>query len=175
MNDQPRHRLVLAVYLSTQGFAFVLFEGPLAPFDWGVHGPPPQGVDRNLWCLRRIAQIMRETTPEVLVLQEMSHSAIRRTSRIRRLNETLGEMGDRLGIPVFAYSREQVRAFFMQRGIVTKDAIAEAIAKHIPALARYQPPRRKPWMSEDRRMALFDAAALAFTFYHADLNGTSVP
>ncbi|WP_156527887.1 hypothetical protein [Bradyrhizobium stylosanthis] len=42
---------------------------------------------------------------------------------------------------------------------------AERIAKHIPAFEQYVPPPRKPWMSEDRRMGLFDAAALALTFF----------
>jgi len=42
---------------------------------------------------------------------------------------------------------------------VTKHKIAEAIAKHIPALDLYVPPARKPWMSEKARMGIFDAAA----------------
>ena len=29
------------------------------------------------------------------------------------------------------------------------------------------PPPRKPWMSEDRRMGLFDAAALALVFFQS--------
>jgi hypothetical protein len=35
----------------------------------------------------------------------------------------------------------------------------------LPELAPYRPPRRKLWMSEDDRMAIFDAAALAATFF----------
>jgi hypothetical protein len=40
-----------------------------------------------------------------------------------------------------------------------------ARAKHIPAFERHVPPPRKPWMSEDARMGLFDAAALALIFF----------
>ena len=54
---------------------------------------------------------------------------------------------------------------------IPKDAIAEAIVKHVPAFARYLPPVRKPWMSEDKKMGLFDAAALALTF----IQGRSMP
>jgi hypothetical protein len=43
--------------------------------------------------------------------------------------------------------------------------MAEVIAKHIPAFVRYVPPPRKPWMSEDARRELFDAAALALVFF----------
>ena len=46
-----------------------------------------------------------------------------------------------------------------------KQMVAEAIAKHIPAFERYVPPPRKPWMSEDSRMGLFDAAALGLVFF----------
>jgi Holliday junction resolvasome RuvABC endonuclease subunit len=166
---------VLAIYLSTHGFAFVLFESLQAPFDWGVHGPPPSGADRNEWCQRRVAKIFEQSVPELLVLQDMSKGAFRRTDRIQQLNQAVIERAEAHGIPVFAYSREQVRVCFAQYGIATKDAIAEAIAKNVPALARYTPPKRKPWMSEDRRMALFDAAALALTFYHANGDDRLLP
>jgi len=46
-------------------------------------------------------------------------------------------------------------------------SLALVIAQHIPAFERYLPPPRKPWMSEDARMGLFDAAALALTFFQS--------
>src|SRR5450432_1110765 len=36
MNQFQRYELVLALYPNTRGFAFVLFQGHLSPFDWGV-------------------------------------------------------------------------------------------------------------------------------------------
>jgi hypothetical protein len=35
MSGPRRYALVLAIYLNTRGFGFVLFEGHLSPFDWG--------------------------------------------------------------------------------------------------------------------------------------------
>jgi hypothetical protein len=52
-------------------------------------------------------------------------------------------------------------------GVINKRQLAEAVAKHIPAFQRYLPRVRKPWMSEDSRMHLFDAAALALTFFQS--------
>ena len=69
------------------------------------------------------------------------------------------------GMAVFSYSRTRVRELFASHGATTKHAIAEIIAKHVPAFERYLPPPRKLWMSEDSRMSLFDAAALALTFF----------
>jgi hypothetical protein len=53
----------------------------------------------------------------------------------------------------------------------SKYAIAEAIAKHLPAFERHLPPQRKPWMSEDSRMGIFNAAALALTFFQSTAGG----
>jgi hypothetical protein len=54
---------------------------------------------------------------------------------------------------------------FAEFGLPNKHSMAELIAKHIPALEHYLPPPRKPWMSEDARMGIFDAAALALVFF----------
>ncbi len=56
---------------------------------------------------------------------------------------------------------------FAQQGVINKQSLAEAIARHMPAFERYLPPPRKPWMSEDSRMNLFDAAALALAFFQS--------
>jgi hypothetical protein len=45
------------------------------------------------------------------------------------------------------------------------------IAKRMPAFEPFQPAPRKPWQSEDARMGIFDAAALALTFYHTPPTG----
>jgi hypothetical protein len=65
------------------------------------------------------------------------------------------------------YSRAKVVEHFEEFGATTKQEIAQTIAKHIPALNLYVPPARKPWMSQDARMGLFDAAALAWMFFQS--------
>jgi len=45
------------------------------------------------------------------------------------------------------------------RGEVRKARAGDA---GFPELARFLPRERKPWMSEDERMRIFDAAALAW-------------
>jgi len=58
---------------------------------------------------------------------------------------------------------------------VTKDTIAAAIAKHIPAFERFLPPPRKLWKSEDARMGIFDAAALASRFQRMESGADEGP
>ena len=162
---QRRYDLVLAIHVQSRGFAFVLFEGWLAPVDWGVQ--ETRGADKNARCLTRIASLLTLHTPDVLVLQDMSERGTRRASRIRELNRRTAELADQRGILVRRYSRAQVIECFQEQGARTKQRIAETITKHIPALGLYVPQARKPWMSEDARMGIFDAAALAWMFFHS--------
>src|ERR1700688_4938667 len=141
-----RHRLVLAIYPQTRGFAFTVFEGWLAPVDWGVR--EVRGADKNAHCMKRVTSIFTLHTPDVLVLQDMSEHGTRRAPRIRELNRRAAELADQRGLRVKTYSRAQVIEYFAELGAVTKHKIAEAIATHIPALGLYVPPARKPWMSE---------------------------
>jgi hypothetical protein len=66
---------------------------------------------------------------------------------------------------VRTFSRAEAAKHFALLGAANKQQIAETIAKYIPALALYLPPPRRPWTSEDRRMAIFDAAALAWLYF----------
>jgi hypothetical protein len=65
-----------------------------------------------------------------------------------------------------SFSRRTVQAVFSTSQDVTKYQIAETIVERFPELTPCQPPLRKPWMSEDSRMSIFDAAAFALTFFH---------
>ena len=49
-----------------------------------------------------------------------------------------------------------------------KYEIAIAIAKRFPELAPRLPRLRKPWMSEDDRMSIFDAIGLAAAFFYVE-------
>jgi hypothetical protein len=164
MITRNRYDLVLAIHLQSRGFAFVLFEGWLAPVDWGVF--EARGAGKNTRCLTRIASLFELHTPYVLVLQDTSERDSR-AHRIRELNRRAADLADQQGILVRTYSRAQIGEYFEDLGTVTKHRIAETIAKRIPALNLYVPPARKPWMSEDARMGIFDAAALAWLFYHS--------
>lgn len=163
MNELRRYAFLLAVYLNTRGFAFVLFEGPLAPFDWSVR--EIRGPGKYARNLARIVALLDQYLPEVLVLQDTSPQGTHRAGRITKLNAAIIELAMARGLPVYTYSRDKVREAFWHLGATTKEALAEIIAKHIPAFERYVPPPRKPWKSEDARMGIFDAAALALTFF----------
>jgi hypothetical protein len=66
-------------------------------------------------------------------------------------------------IKVRAVAVRDVRRAFATVGATNKAAVAATLVERFPELAPYLPRRRKPWMSEDERMAIFDATALSVT------------
>lgn len=163
-----RYTLVLSIYVNTRGFAFILFEGRLSPFDWGIR--ETRGPKKCRVCLARITQLFDRYAPDALVIQDTSEQGTERARWICRLNTSIAALAKDRDIPVFAYSRDQVRGAFEGHGCPNKQSLAGLIAKHIPAFEQYIPPPRKPWMSEDRRMGLFDAAALALVFFRSAIS-----
>ena len=170
MTSPLRPSLITAIYLNSRGFGFALFEGPIAPLDWGT--VEIRGKEKREKLLARVDAVFARHRPDVVVLQDTSERGTHRPHRIRRLNETIAVRAEGHGFPVRFFSRNDVRRCFAYLQTVSKDTIAAAIAKHIPALERFLPPPRKLWKSEDARMGIFDAAALATTFFHTvDQNG----
>jgi hypothetical protein len=169
MTQTSRYNLVAAIHLNSRGFGFVLFEGPLAPLDWGA--AEARGKEKRETLLARVDALFARYQPNVIVLQDMSEGGTHRPHHIRHLNEAIVEIAQRYGFPVHFFSRAEVRECFAYLGAVTKDTIAGGIAKRIPAFERFLPPPRKTWKSEDARMGIFDAAALALTLFHCRQNG----
>jgi len=169
MNFLARHTCILSVYANARGFGFALFEGHLAPIDWGI--VEVRGENRNRECVSRVSALFGRYAPAALVIRDVSGRVPR---RIRNLNEAIITLAETQGISICAYSRAQVRHCFEHLGAPTKQYIAEVIAKHIPAFERYVPPVRKLWDSEHPRMGLFDAAALALTFFREQSGQLSV-
>ena len=164
MTSPLRPSLITAIYLNSRGFGFALFEGSTAPLDWGT--VEVRGKEKREKLLVRVDAVFARYRPDVVVLQDMSERGTHRPHRIRRLNETITKRAEGHGLPVRFYTRNDVRQCFAYLQTVSKDTIAAAIAKHIPALGRFLPPPRKLWKSEDARMGIFDAAALALAFFH---------
>jgi hypothetical protein len=166
MTSPLRPSLITAIYLNSRGFGFALFEKPTAPLDWGT--VEVRGKDKREKLLARVDAVFARYRPDVVVLPDTSERGTHRPHRIRRLNDTIAVRAESYGFPVRHFSRNDVRRCFAYLQTVSKDTIAAAIAERIPALGRFLPPPRKLWKSEDARMGIFDAVALALTFFYSD-------
>ena len=163
MNDPKRYMLTLAIYLNSRGCSFVLFEGTLSPYDWGIFDC--RGARKDASCLSKMTELLHLYDIDALVIQHTGADGTRRALRLSMLNTALEAAARAQGVPVFKYSRADVYQTFASAGFANKQSLAKVISLHIPAFERHVPPPRRPWMSEDAMMGLFDAAALALVFF----------
>lgn len=161
MNSR-RYDLVMAIFPSARGIAHVLFEGPYSPVDWGISDPRREHRKRR--AIGHISRLLDHYTPDVLVLRGRVGFPLGR-ARLHKLLEAMEALAATKSVPIAQFSRSQIREAFQFLGSPTRYAIVETIAKNIPMFEPHVPPVRKIWKTEDRRMGLFDAIALALTFY----------
>lgn len=155
----PKLFRVLAIAPSTRGFGFAVLEGEVSLVDWGVK---TVSGDKNVQSLAKVENLITHYRPGILVLEDASAKNSRRSPRIKALSRQIIKMAVTRKISVKLFSRDQVVKTFFADGQGTKHALAEIIAKRFPEeLGLQLPPKRRPWMSEDPRMNIFDAVALA--------------
>ena len=159
---ESKYFRILGVALSTRGFGFVLLEGQEKLVDWGVKSI--QG-DKNTGSSEKVKEMILHYQPGVIVLEDTSSKHSRRSARIHMLNKRIVALAKSLNLKVALFSREQVMHMFFAQGEGTKHARAQIIAARFSEeLASRLPPKRRPWMSEDYRMDIFDAVALSLAF-----------
>jgi Holliday junction resolvasome RuvABC endonuclease subunit len=155
--------LVLSLYPNSRGLGFVLFEGPLSPFDWGV--TEVRGKDKHRRMLRIVERIIDQYRPVVLVIEDWADEAFQRIDRINAFYEAIIVLAKKKLVPVVRYPMRKVREYFAYRNATTKYEIALHIAQIIPALSYQVPPKPTIWRSEDARQGLYDAAAVGLSYF----------
>jgi Holliday junction resolvasome RuvABC endonuclease subunit len=152
---------VLAIALSTRGLGFAVFDGQEF-VNWGEKRVE---AAKNAGSLAKVEKLIADHQPEVIVLEDASAKDSQRAPRIRVLSNKVIALAASRNVRVELFSHEQVKQVFFSTGKGTKHAIAEMIANRFSEeLGFLLPPKRKLYTSEDARMAIFDAAALALTF-----------
>jgi Holliday junction resolvasome RuvABC endonuclease subunit len=158
---------VLAIDPSTRGFGFAVFEGPERLVDWGVRETK---TDKKRRSLKLIAELIEQYQPSVIVVEDYEAKGSRRCQRVGELIKDISKLALKRKIRVRSFSRAKVNQAFSVSGASTKYEIALDIAKRFPELAPRLPRFRKPWMSEDYRMSIFDAVGFGLTFLHSIYN-----
>ena len=157
-------RRVLAIDPTSKGFGYAVLESPAVLVDWGVKHAR---ADRNAECLQQARELIDRYQPEVLVVEDTALKSSRRCSRAAQLIENLLLMAAGRDLGTRRISRLQVQRCFSDSSPATKRQVAVAIARRFPELEPYLPPIRKPWMSEDERMSIFDAVAFGYASYES--------
>lgn len=156
---------VLAIDPSTRGFGFAVLEGPNRLIDWGVKETK---TDKKRRSLKLVEDLLEHYQPSVIVVEDYEGKGSCRCQRVGELINDISKLAARRKIRVRSFARAKVKQVFSESGASNKYEIAQAIAKRFPELAPRLPRVRKPWMSEDYRMSIFDAAAFGLAFFCVD-------
>jgi Holliday junction resolvasome RuvABC endonuclease subunit len=157
-------KVILALYPNSRGFGYACIE--LAEkkqgqkiLASGIMNVRPVGNERTLKHIRKFAEYFK---PELVILRDY-RKATNRGKRIRELITSIVALAQEYRLPVYRYTREQIRHSFEQYGAKTKYEISQKILEGFPELASRAPRIRKVWEEEDYRMGAFDALALVAT------------
>jgi hypothetical protein len=151
----PNTPITLALDTTSGGFAFAVLQGSEALLDWAcseVSKKKPQA-----WR-GRVEKLLTRYEPDLLVIADVEEP--RRGQWAKRFTLDIALLARENGIDIRRVSRREVRDRFADSG-TTKYEIAIAVARLFPELASRLPRQRKPWMSEDKRMSIFDAVSFA--------------
>lgn len=150
---------VLGISPSNRGIAFAILEGRDSLVDWGIKTVTG---DKNNQSIARLQQLIAHYDPGMIAFEDSSAKGSRRSSRIRKLGQKIVKLAGTRKLRVEAFSRHDLIKTFAPDSERTKYGVAKAIAERFPEeLAVRLPPKRKPWESEDSRMNIFDAVAIA--------------
>jgi hypothetical protein len=167
MNEKEVSRpAVMAIDPWRRGFGFAYFEGEQSLIDWGLCQVPLN--NRNEKSLIRLKAMLDRHHPDYLILEPWDAPDCRRCKRVRKFLAAAAKVALSRGIEVRYLSHRDVIISFSQSAVEpSKQVIAKTLALIYPELAFRLPPRRMPWMGEDPRMSIYDAAALAVAYYRS--------
>jgi hypothetical protein len=154
---------ILALHLTSRGFAYCIFEGPGDLIDWGIKRVPKD--EKNRHCISAIEHLIARFDPHAIVFEDTDEAGGRRSARVKHLLRSVEKLADRHSLDSYCYPWPMVFEVFKDGEPQTRHDIAKMMAVILPALKRRLPPKRKAWLPMDPRQALFDSAALGIAHY----------
>ena len=122
--------------------------------------------DKNGKALAWVNRFIQFYQPDVLVLPNVTAADTRRATRIKTLHRKIVAWAGKLQLKLRLVSVTQVRTQLLGAAKGTKFDVARTLAEKFPTeLGQRLPPKRRPWMSEDPRMDIFDAVGMAVAFW----------
>ncbi len=144
---------LLAIDLTAKGFGFALLDKRLGLLDWGFSSVPATG---DATFVARVSARIDRGRPTALVLENLA--PIRgREAAVRRQGLAI-KLAEERKIGLCQVSQKIVKDIL---GPGTKATIARSLAERFPELRHRMPRERTRWSTEDERMHIFDAIALA--------------
>jgi hypothetical protein len=153
---------ILAVSLSSRGFGYAVMEGNNRLVGYGNK---VINKNKNARVLVHIEKVITRYRPNLLALQDVNAKGTHRDPRIKELNRKIITLMKKRKLKTAKLSGTDLRIMLLGNPKGTKHEMAESLAKRfLDELASRLPPKRNFYNSEDVRMDIFDAVALAVVF-----------
>jgi hypothetical protein len=150
---------ILALDLHPQRFGYAVLETPAELLDWGVRRRYCKHAASSDSSMQRSLQSLLEIWRPALVL--IKKPSTYKTARTEMRLASLIDIVRRCRIPMRSLTDHEVRSVFGSGSNMTKYAMASMLVRQFPFLTFTLPPPRKIYRSEDYRMGIFAAIALA--------------
>jgi len=156
---------ILAIAPSTSGFGFVVMEGDKTIIECATRVARVKDGDKNAQSIAKVEKLLNFYQPGVLVLPDVEAKGSRRALRIKSLNHQIRVLAKKHKVQAALISGEKMRKLLLADSKATRHEMAKKLARDFPnELSSRLPPKRKLWKSEDTRMDIFYAVALAVVF-----------
>jgi hypothetical protein len=150
---------VIAFDVRYERLGYVVLDGTARLVDWDI-----TRFQSGAGHVDRVRRLVSFFQPSVVVLRTIEKGSWRVRPGLRRIVRSIDRRLHSAGVPIAHIRDAKVKSTFRQRAAATKEEIARLIADCFPELAWQLPPRRKPWQPENRRISIFDAAALGLAY-----------
>lgn len=164
MTTRKHYFRTMGIHPTANGFGWVICEGPFKLVEHGRYTAIRK--NRRAAAMREFERLLARFRPAELVLEAFESDRRGRAKQARLLGLDMISVAVERGLTVEPYSREAIRAVFAPTGVKLRDEIAEAVARNFPGLAHRLPKKRQAWEAEDKRLAIFNAAAAVLTHFH---------
>lgn len=163
LQEKKRNDIILSIYPNHKGFGYAIINNVREPIDYGIVNIRNSGMKIYL---KKAQEIIELYHPTVLILEDYSCSSYRKTQKVQKIIATLNHHARSKELPVYQYSKKQIREAFSAFQAKSKFEIAKVINSWIPELERIPIYKRKAWESEAYTMTVFDSFALALTHFY---------
>lgn len=165
-------RRILAIDLRPRRFGYAVFEGTRFLVDWGAHTYPSNGDPEGAVAARRLAAMLRASTPSAVILKKERWDSAETNAVVRPMVEAIIRETSARSIPICLIDQNELTSTFRNLECETKYQIASVLTRIFPELLWKLPPPRQIWESEHPRMTMFDAIALGFTYWQRGSPGS---
>ncbi|GGG24841.1 hypothetical protein GCM10011344_26860 [Dokdonia pacifica] len=157
--------LTLVLYPNYFGMGYVICENPKELLNYGMAKIRPFTTDRYI---KRLHKYLKQYRPTLIILRGYENDDNRISKRTVGVINSFIQEAEAHDIPVYKYSRTQIKEVFSDFGGKSKFAIAKTIASWYPELEPRKPQFKRNSDLEDYNMGLFDAFSLMLTHHYLE-------